>query len=117
MNEAPPNLFNILMKGYERNSMMGCSIEPDPNVLEAETREGLIKGHAYSITKVELMDIITPNTSGKIPMVSVLALVALKAFSPAHISCYFRYVCAIHGAMKQNGEVKPNVTKEYSNQK
>lgn len=67
--EAPPNLFNILLKGYERNSMMGCSIEPDPNVLEAETPEGLIKGHAYSITKVELMDIVTPNTSGKIPMV------------------------------------------------
>lgn len=70
LNEAPQNLFNILIKGYERNSMMGCSIEPDPNVLEAETREGLIKGHAYSITKVELMDIQTPNTSGKIPMVS-----------------------------------------------
>lgn len=69
LNEAPPNLFNILLKGYERNSMMGCSIEPDPYVLEAETREGLIKGHAYSITKVELMDITTPNTSGKIPMV------------------------------------------------
>lgn len=76
LNEAPPNLFNILLKGYERNSMMGCSIEPDPNVLEAETREGLIKGHAYSITKVELMDIITPNTSGKIPMVSSYNLYA-----------------------------------------
>lgn len=71
LNEAPPNLFNILLKGYERNSMMGCSLEPDPQVLEAETREGLIKGHAYSITKVELMDIVTPNTSGKIPMVGL----------------------------------------------
>lgn len=73
LNEAPPNLFNILLKGYERSSMMGCSIEPDPNVLEAETREGLIKGHAYSITKVELVDIVTPNTSGKIPLVILLA--------------------------------------------
>lgn len=70
LNEAPPNLFNILLKGYERNSMMACSIEPDPSVFEAETREGLIKGHAYSITKIELMDISTPNRSGKIPMVS-----------------------------------------------
>lgn len=66
--EAPPTLFNILMKGYERNSMMACSIEPDPHVLEAETPQGLIKGHAYSITKVELIDINTPNRSGKIPM-------------------------------------------------
>ncbi|XP_037048714.1 calpain-A isoform X5 [Bradysia coprophila] len=69
LNEAPPKLFEILMKGYERNSMMACSIEPDPSVLEAETPQGLIKGHAYSITKVELMDIVTPNTSGKIPMI------------------------------------------------
>lgn len=68
MQEAPPNLFSILLKGYERNSMMGCSIEPDPNVFEAETPEGLIRGHAYSITKVCLMDISTPNRTGKIPM-------------------------------------------------
>lgn len=69
LSEAPPNLFNILMKAYERNSMLACSIEPDPNVTEAETETGLIRGHAYSITKVQLMDIVTPNTSGKIPMV------------------------------------------------
>lgn len=69
IKDAPPNLFNILHKGCERSSMMGCSLEPDPNVLEAETPQGLIRGHAYTITKVELMDIVTPNTSGKIPMV------------------------------------------------
>lgn len=48
--------------------MMGCSIEPDPHVLEAETPEGLIRGHAYSITKVQFVDIQTPNTTGKIPL-------------------------------------------------
>lgn len=68
LNEAPAQLYNILHKGYERNSMIACSIEPDPNVLEAETPEGLIRGHAYSITKVETMDIVTPNTAGKIQM-------------------------------------------------
>lgn len=68
LKEAPPNLFSILIKAVERNSMIACSIEPDPNVTEAETPEGLIRGHAYSITKVELMDIITPNTQGKIQM-------------------------------------------------
>ncbi|XP_055380827.1 calpain-A-like [Condylostylus longicornis] len=69
MKDAPANLFNILYKGFERNSMMGCSLEPDPNVLEAETESGLIRGHAYSITKVALIDITTPNRVGKIPMI------------------------------------------------
>lgn len=68
LKESPSNLFNILLKGYERNSLMGCSIEPDPSILEAETSEGLIRGHAYSITKVALMDIVTPNTTGKLQM-------------------------------------------------
>ncbi|XP_055839215.1 calpain-A isoform X2 [Episyrphus balteatus] len=69
LKEAPPNLFTILSKAAERNSMMGCSLEPDPNVTEAETPQGLIRGHAYSITKVALVDIVTPNRTGKIPMI------------------------------------------------
>ncbi|XP_063995536.1 calpain-A isoform X4 [Diachasmimorpha longicaudata] len=68
MEETPPNLFSILLKAYERNSMMGCSLEPDPNVLEAETPQGLIRGHAYSITRVKYVDIQTPNQSGRIPL-------------------------------------------------
>ncbi|XP_043281587.1 calpain-A isoform X3 [Venturia canescens] len=68
MEETPPNLFSILLKAYERNSLMGCSLEPDPNVLEAETPQGLIRGHAYSITRVKYVDIATPNQAGKIPL-------------------------------------------------
>lgn len=68
LKEAPSNLFHILEKGFARNSMMGCSIEPDPAVTEAETPQGLIRGHAYSITKATMVDIITPNTTGKIPL-------------------------------------------------
>jgi len=36
---------------------------------EARTPEGLIKGHAYSITKVKYVDIKTPKVSGKIPLI------------------------------------------------
>ncbi|XP_022828829.1 calpain-B isoform X4 [Spodoptera litura] len=66
--ELPPNFYTILLKAYERNSLSGCSIEPDPNILEAETPAGLIRGHAYSITKVKYVDIETPGRSGKIPL-------------------------------------------------
>nr|CAH7752575.1 unnamed protein product [Callosobruchus chinensis] len=68
MEACPPNLFQIVLKAYERSSLMGCSIEPDPNVLEAQTPEGLIRGHAYSLTCVKYVDISTPNVAGKIPL-------------------------------------------------
>ncbi|CAL7948381.1 unnamed protein product [Xylocopa violacea] len=68
MDDTPPNLFSILLKAYERNSLMGCSIEPDPNILEAETPQGLIRGHAYSITRVKYVEIQTPNQYGRIPL-------------------------------------------------
>ncbi|XP_058837405.1 calpain-A-like isoform X3 [Topomyia yanbarensis] len=68
-DQTPPNLFQIMEKGYFRNSMFACSIEPDPNVTEAEMPEGLIRGHAYSITKIQMADIVTPSTSGKIPLI------------------------------------------------
>ncbi|XP_023027799.2 calpain-A isoform X3 [Leptinotarsa decemlineata] len=68
MEASPPNLFQIIVKAYERSSLMGCSIEPDPNITEAQTPEGLIRGHAYSITRVQYVDIQTPNVTGKIPL-------------------------------------------------
>lgn len=46
-------------------------MEPDVNVFEALTPQGLVKGHAYSITKVEMVDISTPNKSGKMQMIRI----------------------------------------------
>jgi calpain len=46
-------------------------VQPDPDQLEAETPMGLIKGHAYSITSVKMMDIRTPRMSGQIPMIRI----------------------------------------------
>ncbi len=39
--------------------------------MEAETPLGLIKGHAYSITGVKMMDIKTPRITGQIPMIRI----------------------------------------------
>lgn len=44
--------------------MKGCSIEPDPHVTEARMDCGLVRGHAYSITKVLKAKIETPQVSG-----------------------------------------------------
>ncbi|KAF8797221.1 Calpain-A like protein [Argiope bruennichi] len=71
LDKAPSNFYRILHKAFERWSLMSCSIEPDPNVLEMEMPNGLIKGHAYSITKVKLMEVQTPRLRGKIPLLRV----------------------------------------------
>ncbi|KAL8619657.1 hypothetical protein ACOMHN_019712 [Nucella lapillus] len=67
----PPNLLRIMLKANERGSLMGCSIDADPGKIEAELDNGLIMGHAYSITAVSLMDIQTSRIQGQIPMVRV----------------------------------------------
>ena len=48
----PKDLLTIMLKAYQRKSMNGCSIKPDPSAYQAATSLGLIKGHAYTITKV-----------------------------------------------------------------
>lgn len=71
LRKAPKNLFQIMLKAHERNSLMGCSIDANPNQLEAELANGLIMGHAYTITNVAMIDIKTSRMKGKIPMVRV----------------------------------------------
>ncbi|CAL4093263.1 unnamed protein product, partial [Meganyctiphanes norvegica] len=71
LTKAPPNLFNIMIKAYQRGSLLGCSLEPDPNVTEARCDDGLIRGHAYSITRVKYVEIQTPRVTGKIPLIRI----------------------------------------------
>ncbi|XP_076313688.1 calpain-B-like isoform X1 [Tachypleus tridentatus] len=71
VQKAPDNLFNIMLKGYERWSLMGCAIEPDNDVTEMEQDNGLIKGHAYSITAVRLVEVSTPRVKGKVPLIRI----------------------------------------------
>jgi len=71
LNKPPKDLFTVMLKAYDRCSLMGCSIEPDPNEYEARTDVGLVRGHAYSLTKVVKAKIETPRVSGEIPLVRV----------------------------------------------
>jgi len=71
LKDAPRDMFHIMLKAYERSSLMGCSIEPDPNQHEAQTSVGLVRGHAYSITKVVKAKIETPRVSGEMPLIRV----------------------------------------------
>uniref|UniRef100_A0A8C7FI97 Calpain-3 n=1 Tax=Oncorhynchus kisutch TaxID=8019 RepID=A0A8C7FI97_ONCKI len=54
MSEAPKELYKIMKKALERGSLMGCSIDALlPSHCETETANGLVRGHAYSITALE----------------------------------------------------------------
>jgi calpain len=50
-------LWTILFQAYHKNSIMGCSMIPDPSVREAKLANGLVKGHAYTITKLVNFDL------------------------------------------------------------
>lgn len=71
LSKVPDGFHKVMMKASRLGSLMGCSIQPDPDVHEAVMENGLVRGHAYSITKICEADIETPNMSGKIPMVRV----------------------------------------------
>ncbi|KAI2805674.1 Calpain-1 catalytic subunit [Blomia tropicalis] len=71
-DECPPNLFTVMLKAFQRNSFMGCSIAAaDSSQMEAVLPNGLIKGHAYSITSVKFVQIDHLKVQGKIPLIRI----------------------------------------------
>lgn len=68
---VPADLFTIMQKSYDKKSLNCTSIAPDAYKFEAKTELGLIKGHAYSITKVVKAKIATSRVRGLIPLVRV----------------------------------------------
>ncbi|XP_022240877.1 calpain-B-like isoform X3 [Limulus polyphemus] len=71
LKKAPPNMLKIMLKAYERWSLMGCSIEPNQQITEMELSNGLICGHAYSITAIRMVEVNTPRVNGKIPLLRI----------------------------------------------
>jgi len=56
LQKAPDNLFKIMEKAMQRQSLMGCSITAKPNEIEAKGNMGLVKGHAYTVTGVHTVN-------------------------------------------------------------
>lgn len=46
-------LLALIVRGFQMGSLYGCSIDADPEVTEARCDNGLVRGHAYSITAVQ----------------------------------------------------------------
>ncbi|KAM5301725.1 calpain-9 isoform 2-T2 [Glossophaga mutica] len=56
--EAPENFYEILEKALKRGSLVGCSIDIRHSAeSEARTPFGLIKGHAYTVTGIDQVDL------------------------------------------------------------
>uniref|UniRef100_A0A915IAH4 Calpain catalytic domain-containing protein n=1 Tax=Romanomermis culicivorax TaxID=13658 RepID=A0A915IAH4_ROMCU len=56
LKEPPTNLLQMLFTSFERGSLLACSIEADPRTFEARLPNGLVKGHAYSITGMKMVN-------------------------------------------------------------
>ncbi|KAM3722893.1 Calpain clp-1 [Dirofilaria immitis] len=66
--QQPPNhLMEMMMRGFEMGSLFGCSIEADPHEWEARMHNGLVKGHAYSITGMKMVN----GPRGRIPLLRI----------------------------------------------
>ena len=66
-------IYQAMQNGWEGKprSLISCHLKPDPEVLEAKTSTGLVRGHAYSVTKVVRAKVDTGNRKGEFPLVRV----------------------------------------------
>ncbi|KAJ1369962.1 hypothetical protein KIN20_031582 [Parelaphostrongylus tenuis] len=60
-------ILAMMIRGFQMGSLFGCSIEADPNQKEAPLDNGLVRGHAYSITALHTI----ASRNGEIPIVRI----------------------------------------------
>uniref|UniRef100_A0A670I0U7 Calpain-3 n=1 Tax=Podarcis muralis TaxID=64176 RepID=A0A670I0U7_PODMU len=54
IKDVPKDIYKIMKHAFERGSLMACSIELEvPMLFERRMTNGLVTGHAYSVTAVE----------------------------------------------------------------
>lgn len=67
VKEIKKDLLQIIKRGFEAGSLFGCSIDADPNKFEACLNNGLVRGHAYSITAIRFI----ATEQGQIPLLRI----------------------------------------------
>ncbi len=50
-------MWHILVKSRQHKSLIGASIAPNPNIREARLRNGLVMGHAYTVTRIACIEV------------------------------------------------------------
>uniref|UniRef100_A0A9J2PHU4 Calpain catalytic domain-containing protein n=1 Tax=Ascaris lumbricoides TaxID=6252 RepID=A0A9J2PHU4_ASCLU len=54
LGECPKEaLLALMIRAFQMGSMFGCSIDADPSIKEAVQPNGLVRGHAYSVTALQ----------------------------------------------------------------
>ncbi|KAK3800954.1 hypothetical protein RRG08_001202 [Elysia crispata] len=71
LTKAPDNLFQIMCKALQRSSLMCCSIGARNHEIEEKLDNGLIKGHAYSVTSARKVMARTRQGLKEVPLVRV----------------------------------------------
>lgn len=69
LKNPPSNIYTIILNAFDKKSLLACSIDGNESISEQITPEGLVKGHAYSITKVQMVNIRTIRKTGLIELV------------------------------------------------
>jgi calpain, invertebrate len=49
-------MWEIMVKSRQHKSLIGASIAPNPRVKEARLSNGLVMGHAYTVTQVASLE-------------------------------------------------------------
>ena len=51
------DIWQVLIKSRQHKSLIGASIAPNPKIREARLYNGLVMGHAYTVTKIACIEI------------------------------------------------------------
>ncbi|CAD5113076.1 DgyrCDS2268 [Dimorphilus gyrociliatus] len=69
--DGTEGLYERMKTSLKKGGFMACSIDSSPDTMESRLENGLVIGHAYSITDVRNVTVETPTVSGQIAMIRI----------------------------------------------